>query len=226
MVKVISLGGSLIVPNEIDSDYLNRFKKLMINLSKKEKFVIVCGGGKTARIYINALRKNGISEKICSYIGIRITRLNAWYIINLFGKYTSQKLSKSLQEVKNLLKKRNIVVVGGLRYRPNNTSDGTAANIAGMLKCDFINLTNVKGLYNKDPKLKGAKFIPKISFNAFYKMVNRIKYKAGQHFVLDQTASRIIKQNKIKTYILSGDLKNLENMIKGKKFIGTVIDKA
>lgn len=224
MVKVISLGGSLIIPNEIDSDYLNKFKELMIKISKKEKIVIVCGGGRTARIYINVLRKNKINEKLCGYIGIRITRLNAWLLINLFGKNTSQKLCKSLKEVKNLLKRRNIVIVGGLRYKPKNTSDGTAAAIANMLKCDFINMTNVRGLFDRNPRLKNAKFIPKISFSAFYKTANKIKYKAGQHFVLDQTAAKIIKKGKIKTYIISGDLKNLVNLIKRKKFIGTVID--
>ncbi|MEK6952000.1 MAG: UMP kinase [Nanoarchaeota archaeon] len=224
MVKVISLGGSLIVPNDIDSDYLNKFKELIIKYSKKDKFVIVCGGGRTARIYINALRKNKINDKILGYIGIRITRLNAWLLINLFEKYVSAKLGKSLKDIENLLNKRNIVIVGGLRYKPDNTSDGTAAAIANMLKCEFINMTNVKGLYDKDPKLKNAKFIPKISFNEFYKIANKIKYKAGQHFVLDQSAARIIKKNKIKTYIISGDLKNLEKILKRKRFIGTVVN--
>ncbi|MBI2499711.1 UMP kinase [Candidatus Woesearchaeota archaeon] len=224
MVKVISLGGSLIIPNEIDSNYLNKFKKVIIKYSKKEKFVIVCGGGRTARIYINALRKNKINEKILGYIGIRITRLNAWLLINLFKNKVSANLAKSLKEVKNLLNKKNIVIVGGLRYKSNNTSDGTAATIASILKCDFINMTNVKGLYSKNPKLKGAKFIPKITFDDFYKIANKIKYKAGQHFVLDQSAAKIIKENKIKTYIISGDLKNLEKLLKEKKFMGTVVD--
>src|SRR3989344_2249194 len=223
MVKVISLGGSLIVPNEINSEYLNRFKEVIIKYSKREKFVIVCGGGRTARIYINALRNNRINEKILDYIGIRITRLNAWLLINLFGKEVSANLGKSLKDVENLLNKKNIVIVGGLRYKPYNTSDGTAATIASMLKCDFINMTNVKGLYNKNPKLKGAKFIPKITFDDFYKTANKIKYKAGQHFVLDQSAAKIIKENKIRTYIISKDLKNLEKILKEKKFIGTVV---
>ena len=225
MVKVISLGGSLIVPNEINYRYVNDFKKLIVRLSKKEKFVIVCGGGKTARIYINALRESGVGEEILSYIGIRITRLNAWFLINIFGKSTSEKLAKSLKEIKNLLRRNNIVIVGGLRYKPNNTSDGTTANIASLLKCDFINVTNVKGLYDKDPKLKGAKFISRINYKNFNKIVNKIRYKAGQHFVLDQSAAKIIKKNNIKTYIVGNNLRNLENLIKGKKFIGTTISK-
>ena len=57
----------------------------------------------------------------------------------------------------------------------------------------------------------------------FYRMANKIKFKAGQHFVLDQTASKIIKQNKIKTYIVNKDLKNLKKVLKEKNFNGTVI---
>ncbi|GAI46234.1 unnamed protein product, partial [marine sediment metagenome] len=39
----------------------------------------------------------------------------------------------------------------------------------------------------------------------------------------DQTASEIIMKNKIKTYILGKDLKQIENVLKGKKFRGTLI---
>ena len=85
-------------------------------------------------------------------------------------------------------------------------------------------MTNVKGLYNKDPrKYRDAKFIKEINFNDFYKMINKIKYEAGQHFVLDQNAAKIIKENKIKTVIIGRDLKNFENYLKGKEFIGTII---
>ena len=50
-------------------------------------------------------------------------------------------------------------------------------------------------------------------------------YKPGQHFVLDQSAARIIKKYNIKTTILNGkNLKNLENFLNSKEFIGTVIE--
>lgn len=223
-VKVISLGGSLIIPNEIDYEFLKNFRKFLINESKKIKFVIVCGGGKTARTYINPLLKEKIDHRIPNFMGIRVTRLNAWFLINFFKGYANKTLPKSIKDVKNLINKNNIVFAGALRYEPNNTSDGTAAKIAAHLKSDFINMTNVKGLYTKNPKKhKNAKFIPKISFNDFYKKANAIKYKAGQHFVLDQSASKIIRQHKIKTVILNKNLKNLKKYLDGKRFTGTVI---
>ena len=49
---VISLGGSLICPKEIDADFINSFKELLESYSKKEiLFIVVCGGGYIARSY-------------------------------------------------------------------------------------------------------------------------------------------------------------------------------
>ena len=89
----------------------------------------------------------------------------------------------------------------------------------------FINLTNVSGLYDRNPKkFKNAKFIPKISWTNFYKIAVKMKFKPGQHFVLDQKASKMILKNKIPTYILGKNLNNLNNFLKNKKFKGTIIE--
>ena len=58
---------------------------------------------------------------------------------------------------------------------------------------------------------------------AFYKMAHKQKFKPGQHFILDQTASTIIMKNKIKTYLIGKNLKEFENFLKNKKFKGTII---
>ena len=105
------------------------------------------------------------------------------------------------------------------------TSDGDAAQIADYLKANFfINMTNVRGLYDKDPKrVKDAKFINSISFKDFLKMISKVKYKPGQHFVLDQYAANLVCKKKIKTIILSNNLKNLDNCLNGMRFFGTTI---
>ena len=128
-------------------------------------------------------------------------------------------------EVKRSLKRKNIVICGALGFQPESTSDGNAAEVAKKIKADFfVNITNIKGLYNKHPKLKGAKFIPSITFEDFWNRAKKIKFKAGQHFVLDKLAAKIIRRAKIKTYIVSNNIKNLENLLYGKKFVGTVIN--
>ena len=54
-------------------------------------------------------------------------------------------------------------------------------------------------------------------------MANKLKFKPGQHFVLDQTASKMILKNKTQTCIIK-DLKQLGNYLKNKKFVGTKIE--
>jgi len=128
-----------------------------------------------------------------------------------------------MKKIKDLLKKNQIIFCGGLRYRKNNTSDGTASLIAAYLKAPFINLTNIDGLYTSNPKDNPkAKQIPKITWKKFQSIASKIKFKAGQHFVLDQTAAKTIQKKKIPTYIV-GSIAAINNILKGHKFRGTLI---
>jgi uridylate kinase len=225
-IIVISLGGSLIVPEKMNPSFLINFVKTLRRHYKEYKFVVVCGGGAIARKYISTLKAEGKSKKELAEAGIRATRTNAQFIMQMFTKNeTNNYLPTNMKQVRSSLEKNNVVVCGALRFEPNSTSDSTAAKLAHYLKTDFINLTNVQGLYNKDPKkFRNAKFILSISWRELAKMANEIKFQPGQNFVLDQKASRIIKKHKIKTYLLGPDLKNLEKVLEGKNFKGTLIE--
>ncbi|MBX4196199.1 UMP kinase [Candidatus Pacearchaeota archaeon] len=221
---VISLGGSLIVPEKFDLKFLHKFKKCLGKYARKWKFVITCGGGVIARKYISALKYEGKSDYELSLAGIRATRMNALFMMQFFGKAANKSLPRDMEEVKHELSKSKVVICGALRYAPDSTSDSTAARLAHHLNTEFINMTNVKGLYSENPAThKDAKFIPHESWSAFEKRALAIPHTPGQHFVLDQQAAVIIRQNKIKTYIIGKDLKNLEKILAGKKFIGTLI---
>ena len=221
---VISLGGSLIVPDEIDTGFLLRFKKILDKHKNHWRFVVVCGGGSIARKYIKALKQIGKSEYLQSMAGIAVTRMNARFMTYFFGKDANKGIPHDIKQVQGMLRKNDIIFCGALRYAPNQTSDSTAATIAKHLRSQFINMTNVPGLYDKNPKqFRNAKFIPRISWKAFLKRANAIKYKPGQHFVLDQHAADIILKHSIKTYILGQDLKNLDNLLSNKRFKGTTI---
>ena len=227
MVKktiVISLGGSLIVPEKVNPKWLENFKIVLEKNYRKYKFAVVCGGGFVAREYITILEHEHKNKKQQSLAGISATRMNAILMMQLFGKPANSELPLTMIEVKNMLEKNKIVFCGALRYAPSQTSDSTAARLAEYLKTDFINITNVPGLYSSNPlKNKKAKFIPKISWRDFEKKALLIKYKPGQHFVLDQKAAVLIKKHKIKTYILGQEMKNLDNLLNNKSFTGTII---
>lgn len=223
-VIIISLGGSLIIPDKINYKFLHKFKSTLRKYYKTHKFVVVCGGGEIARKYINNLRKEHKNIYEISQAGIRATRMNAIFLTQFFGKEANNSLPKDMLDVKNELKKNNVVFCGALRWVPNSTSDSTAAKLAHILKTDFINMTNIKGLYSENPLThKKAKFIPYESWIKFEKRALKIPYKSGQHFVLDQKASTEIKKYKITTYIIGEDLTNLEKILEGKKFTGTLV---
>jgi uridylate kinase len=224
-VIVISLGGSLIVPEAIDIKFLEEFKKTILKNKNKHKFIIVCGGGYTARNYIHGL--DNITHKkeyLQGLLGIASTRLNARFMTYFFGKEANKGMPNDMKDVENLLKINDVVFCGALRYAEDETSDATSAKLARYFNSDFINLTNVNGLHDKNPKKhKNAKFIPEISHKEFSKMAGKIKFKPGQHFVLDQKAAEIIKKYKIKTFIMGPDMKNLDNFLNNQHYVGSII---
>ncbi len=221
---VISLGGSLIIPESVDFKFLNKFRTTLKKHYSHCKFIVVCGGGTIARRYIDALKKEHRSKNELSLVGIRTTRMNALFMTQFFGKEANSTLPKNIKEVKNMLEKNKVVLCGALRYSPNATSDTTAAKIAHEIGTDFINITNIDGLYSKNPKKnKDAVFIKRESWEKFHSRAIKIKHRPGQHFVLDQTAAIIIKKYRIKTYIIGKNLKNLDAILHNKKFKGTLI---
>jgi len=224
-VIVLSLGGSLIIPDDVDIKLLKQLKQIILKHTKKFKFIIVCGGGSIARKYIHALRESGINQTLQGYAGISATRMNARFMNYLFNQDPQKGIPHTNRTLKKYLKKQDIVFCGALEYKPNQTSDSTSAQLAKTFNAQFINLTNVNGLYDKNPhKFKSAKLISNINWKNFDKLAKASKFQPGQHFVLDQTASEIIMKEKIPTYIINGKKpQQLDNFLKGKKFTGTII---
>jgi uridylate kinase len=224
-ILVISLGGSLIIPEEVDIKFLQEFREVIRKNTDKYKFAIVCGGGSPARKYITALDKDKKSEYLQSLIGISVTRLNARFLAYFFGKNPKWGIPHDMKHIKNLLEKEDIVFCGGLRYAPNQTSDATACRLAAYLKSNFINLTNVKGLYTKNPLIyKEAKFISKTTRENLAKIVLAIPQKPGMHGPVDHTAMKIILKHKLQVYILGKEIKQFDNLLNKKKFVGTIIE--
>jgi len=221
---VLSLGGSLIIPDEVDYKYLLDLKKVILKHKKNYKFIFVCGGGSIARKYISALRNIGASNLFQSFSGISATRMNARFMDYFFNLDPKEGIPHTIELIEKRLKDHDVIFCGALEYKFKQTSDSTAAEIAKHFKSIFINLTDVSGLYEKNPKkYRNEKFISKISWKGFNDMASKIKFHPGQHFVLDKIASDIILKNKIPTYILGRDVKQLDNFLKNKKFKGTEI---
>lgn len=223
-VKVFSLGGSLIVPEKIDTEFLKSFRDVLKKNTDRYKFIVVCGGGTTARKYISALEEIGADVKSQGFAGISATRMNARFMSYIFGIDPENGIPHKISEIKRYLKKQDVVFCGALAYGEHETSDTTSVEVAEYFNAEFINLTDVAGLYDKNPKkFRNAKLIKEITWQKLYDLANQIEFKPGQHFVIDQTASKMMLDKKIPGYIIGKDMNQLDNFLNKREFTGTTI---
>ncbi len=128
----------------------------------------------------------------------------------------------TLQEVRHAVDDGLIVVTGGLH--PGQSTNGTAALIAEKIEADqFLNATDVDGVYDKDPnKFKNAKKFKRIELKNLKNMLIQEDSIAGGYDLMDIVALKIIERSKIKTRILKADIKIIEKAIRGED-VGTEI---
>ncbi len=221
---VLSLGGSIIKRDEDDVRYLNDIRALLMGLNEDISFIIVTGGGRTARDHIRLGRDLGADETTLDRMGIAATRLNSWLIISLLGDRCYPIPFQSIEEALKGAAGFRFVVGGGTH--PGHTTDAVSAMIAERWKADmFINLTAVNGAYTSDPNVdENAEKIDEMSSSELISLVSSTEKKAGSHSVMDPMAAEVIHRAGIKTAILNGrDLGSLADCIDESSFDGTRI---
>jgi uridylate kinase len=223
-VLAISIGGSIILPEGSEIEYLTKLAKLLISESKKNRLFIVVGGGKLSRKYINIARELGVDEASLDDIGITSTRLNARLLIAALKGHSYPKPPKDLDEAWIAGKSHSIVVMGGTH--PGHTTDAVAAMLGERVGADrFINATAVDGVYSADPnKFPDAKKFSKLTPQKLLELTITSDHTAGPHIVIDPLAARIIQRSGIPTFVVHGsDLKALREAMSGKATSGTLI---
>jgi uridylate kinase len=220
---VISLGGSLVVPDEVSVKFLAGFKRLVENETRKgSRFIIITGGGAVARHYGSALLKLGKpSEKDVDWLGIQATWLNAKLVQLMFGKLAHPKIISDPNSRVDF--KEKILVAGG--WMPGRSTDDDAVRLAIIYGSKtIINLSNIEFLYNKDPKkYPNAKKLTEVSWGQLLKITGR-KWKPGANFPFDPTAAKNARKHKLKAIIADGkNLSNLKKILSQKPFKGTFV---
>jgi len=221
---IISLGGSLIVPDcGIDYLFLKKFKNLInAEVKKGKKFYLIAGGGYTARKYIESANKiTKIDDDDKDWLGIHSTRLNAHLIRTIFWDIAHPEIIKNPSFRLHSTKK--IIVAGG--WKPGWSTDYVAAMIAQEYEVGtIINLSNIEYAYDKDPKkFKDAKKIEMSNWSDFRKIVGD-KWTPGLNMPFDPIASKKAQQLNLRVIIADGkNLSNLKNILNNKKYKGTTI---
>lgn len=221
---IISLGGSIIIPEEIDYVFLTKFKDFIIKkVNSGYKFIIITGGGKIARKYNEAVLK--VNEDTSNYdldmIGIYATKLNAVLMKTIFGKYAYEEIIEN----PNIKVETDKPIIIGSGWKPGASSDLDTVIIAKTYgSSDIINLSNISYVYDKDPReYDDVKRLRNISWENYRKIIPE-EWSAGFSSPFDPIASKKAQELDIKVAILNGrNVENLENFISNESFEGTII---
>ncbi|MDI3544109.1 MAG: uridylate kinase [Candidatus Woesearchaeota archaeon] len=218
---VISLGGSVIVPKEIDEKFLNDFSSRIVSFAKAGySFRIVCGGGAFARRYMNAVGRYASIDEI-HRLGLFVTRLNAELVKSYFPlEECYEKVIINYSKWKGSNKR--IVVGAGERSGYSTDYDAFLFAVAENLKT-ILNITNVDYVYDKNPKIyEDARPLERLRWHDYLEMTGD-EFKPGDNFPFDPVASKACMNHDIKVIVCSSNLENIEKILKGERYIGTLL---
>ena len=221
---VISLGGSLVVPEEIQVDFLRAFQKLIEQqLRRGQRFILIIGGGRTARRYQQAARAiTKLTAEDLDWLGIHATRLNAHLLRTMFRKHAYPQIITDRKKIHPNIRSKIIVAAG---FKPGSSTDYDAVLLAKAYKAKTIlNLSNVDWVYSADPRThKHAKPIRSMTWQTLVKLVGT-RWDPGAHVPFDPVASKWAARWGMRVIITRGnDLTNLRKIFFGKKAKGTII---
>jgi len=221
----ICLGGSILVPEQPDVDTIHAAAGVLRDLRKKGyELLVVVGGGKVARVYINTARKFKATDVYCDTLGIDVTRLNARLLIAALGGIAEQNPVTTFEAAVRVMLRGKIPIMGGTV--PGHTTDAVAAGLADASKSDMlVFFTNVDGVYTADPKLDPrAKKIETITSHQLLEMVADVEMKPGITTIVDPISAKIIDRSRIKTLVLEKhEIPRLQKVLEGAEHSGTTV---
>lgn len=205
-LKIISLGGSTLFNGDFafNDVFILKFKSVLRSL-KGMKFIIVVGGGKTSRFYVDELKKLdrkydlSLTEKDYDFIGIAATHINALFLSKVFDGLVFDTVDEFDEKLvkRFMASDKPILFVYG--KKPGRTSDYDATEFAVRMKQkQILNITNIDYVYDRDPtKYKNAQPIKELSWNAYFKIIGHRTESSG-HYPFDPKASELCRKNHIK----------------------------
>lgn len=223
---VISIGGSIVAPPNLDTTYIDSLARLLVDLAKERKIYCVTGGGWIARQYITAGREFGAGEEELDLIGIAATRINAQLLIAALSKYVEVPVRpmSSVEATVESSEGYALAVMGGTY--PGHSTDYVGAELAAHADAArFVNATNVDGVYSADPNVVAtAEFYNELPVDSLIKMMGTEWKLAGAKSVIDGPACGLIKKHRLLTLVVNGrNLPELAKAIRGQPFHGTTI---
>lgn len=239
MIKVLSVGGSIVAPDVPDTQFLIDFEGLIrtwLAEDASRKIILVVGGGGPARTYQKAYRTvKGygkpeseqsestvhFSNEQADWIGILATRLNAQLLRAVFADICNIDVVYDPTSA-NEFTGRVMIAAG---WKPGFSTDNDAVLLAERFGAmTVVNLSNIAKVYTDDPrKNSDAKPIDTISWADFRKMVGD-EWVPGKNVPFDPIASRRAEKAGITVICAAGrNIENIRAILNEKPFEGTKI---
>ncbi len=226
MVKVISLGGSIVAPQEVDVAFVKRLYLLIrtyLDGSADRRLVFVVGGGGPARAYQQAYRSisDDPVESEQDWIGIAATRLNGQLVKAVFHELCVDPLVTD--PTAQLSFSSRILVAAG--WKPGFSTDYDAVLLAERFQADtVVNLSNIEKVFTADPrKDPTARPLDRASWTEFRKLVGDT-WRPGANYPFDPIATRKAAELRLRVVVAAGkNLENLRAILEDRPFSGTQI---
>lgn len=217
-----SLSGS--IGYGLDFEYI---KKICMEIKKVHdmgiRIGIVCGGGN----FLRGRDAHEMDRETADYVGMMATIMNSLVLKDMFNQigcevYNQSGLYVSIIDKVDSVKAREeldkgkIIVFGGGTGKPFFSTDTGASLRAIDIGADMIiKLTNVDGVYDKDPnKYEDAKMYNKISYQEV------LDKKLS---VMDMEAIEMCMKNKIKIVVMNINTKDGIKRVLQNEDIGTIV---
>ena len=222
---VLSVGGSVFFNEKLRAPEIAKFCEVVNELKREGyQFVLVIGGGRVARVYQAGAKALGANNFDLDEVAIKITQANAILFTHIIDNSWKSVLTDP-KEAENVLLLGKTPIYGGTT--PGQTTDSVAAIIAEMMNADFINLSNVDGIYSADPaKEPNARLYKELSHTKMVSLLKAQASKPGAHTFVDPHAANILSRSKIKSFFISGnDFDNFKSVVRGNMdFKGTLVN--
>ncbi|MCQ2603710.1 MAG: UMP kinase [Spirochaetia bacterium] len=226
MVKILSLGGSIVAPEGVDTEFLKKFRDLVENYldaDKERKLILVIGGGAPARIYQKAFREivKESPADVQDWIGIAATRLNAQLVKSVFGSLCTDPVVTDPSADISFTGR----ILVGAGWKPGFSTDFDAVYLAEKFGGKtVVNLSNIAKVYSDDPK-KNPDAVPmdRMTWKEFRALVGD-EWVPGKNVPFDPIAAKKAADLNLNVIVADGkNIPNLKNILEDKKFSGTLI---
>lgn len=216
-----SLAGANSEKRGIDDNYIDYICKRIKEVSDLGVGVgIVCGGGNFMR---GGRTSKVIAREVADYMGMLGTVMNALALYDGFTRVGAKAYLQSgldvaspyvnkldSEKAKIALREGKIVVFGGGTGKPGCSTDTAAAGRAKDIDADaIIKLTNVNGVYDKDPdEYPDAVMYAEVTFDEV------LEKELG---IMDLSAIEMCRDNNIEIIVTNINNETaLENIVNGK----------